>query len=511
MVHLESAHDAFTFTCTAGGRYLHSAYNPRREAQQFVSSLACDFNPFCLVVLGPCLSYCLPFLRKRFPAIPLYAIQYDECFLPDSSADFTNAMQTACEKSSWDGVFFCGNESGVLSETLFSVLGDRQVFGAFFIAWKPAEQVFENKSRLAWEAVKLLLQKSRDVLATQSFFSRRWLKNSVKFCAYLRRPCTIEAGNQPVLVAASGPSLAPSLQFIQKHRASFFLIAVSSALNVLVHSGIYPDMLITTDGGFYAQYHVRILKKLHDRGIDIPIAAPAESNMDPFLLENIPVLPLRYGDGIESLLFDFCGIKAARAVRNGSVSGTAAEFALSISSSPVFFCGLDLAPSKSFQHAQPNALEQNDSRFDNRLKPLSSRLYASSHSPLGIYRRWFSTQGKKFSGRVFRLSDKSYKEPLGSIRDILWTELDETLIENGKNAKKGAVRCLPQRDTDENKKAVFSFLTEQMERRASENLWYENCALIDYLSALKYPKNEKFMHKCRDSLLHTFDELFKLL
>jgi len=42
-----------------------------------------------------------------------------------------------------------------------------------------------------------LLQKSRDVLATQSFFSRRWLKNSVKFCVYLRRPCTIEAGNQP--------------------------------------------------------------------------------------------------------------------------------------------------------------------------------------------------------------------------------------------------------------------------------------------------------------------------
>ena len=174
MVHLESAHDAFT--CKANGRYLHSAYNPRREAQQFVSSLTCDFNPFCLVVLGPCLSYCLPFLRERFPAIPLYAIQYDGCFLPDFSADFTNAMQTACEKAAWDGVFFCGNESGALSETLFSALGDRQVFGAFFIAWKPAEQVFENQSRLTWEAVKLLLQKAGMCWQRKVFFRAAGLK-----------------------------------------------------------------------------------------------------------------------------------------------------------------------------------------------------------------------------------------------------------------------------------------------------------------------------------------------
>ena len=49
------------------------------------------------------------------------------------------------------------------------------------------------------------------------------------------------------------------------------------------HVTLHPTALkqlwmLTTDGGFYARYHVRILKKLHDRGIDIPIAAPAESN-----------------------------------------------------------------------------------------------------------------------------------------------------------------------------------------------------------------------------------------
>ena len=54
-------------TCTINGIRLHSAYDPIREAQRFVSSLDVNFTPSLIVVTEPALSYCATFLRQSFP------------------------------------------------------------------------------------------------------------------------------------------------------------------------------------------------------------------------------------------------------------------------------------------------------------------------------------------------------------------------------------------------------------------------------------------------------------
>ncbi|MGI5174003.1 DUF115 domain-containing protein [Treponema sp. OMZ 840] len=529
MIYLERAKNG-SYTCRINGRYLHSRYNPRQEAEKFVDSIRCDFTPLCIIVLGPCLSYCLPALRKRFSDIPLYAVQYNRFFISGTQSSDA-ALQLACADEKWDGVFLCENAAGDiqkagadLSEKLFFTLGEQEVFGALFIAWTPAQQIFENESRCAWAAIKLLLQKNKDVLATRGFFARRWLKNSVRFFTFLQNPYQILPGTKPVLVAASGPSLHSSLPFIQKHRNAFFVIAVSSALTVLIHKGIYPDLCITTDGGFYADYHIRILKILYKKGISVPLAASAESKINTDLLEHLPIVPLRYGDGIENLLFDYCGVKGWNGIRNGSVSGTAAYAALSITSAYVFFCGLDLEGATGYPHTQPNALEQTDCCFDNRLRPLATRLSKSAYISLDIYRRWFSTQDSDFARRIFRISKTPYSAPLGFITDISWADF-EAANEKNPNAYPPKLQALDKQNVFENRKKVFAFLTKQKQHikenaaynpktkepySAELHLWYENCAPLEYFLSLKYPESEKFKAQCTAAVLNTLDELFKL-
>jgi len=393
-------------TCSADGIKLHSSYNPEVEAERFVQSIECPFFPEYILVTGPALSYCLPYLKKRFPQAKICAVRYCRAFDSDN------------EK--FDRVFY--SEDKNLCESLFNFMGEEGLSASLFISWQPSEKAFPAEYKSSWEEIRKAVVKSRDVLATREYFSKRWVKNCIRFCLFANETASIKAGTSPVLVCASGPSLKTSLPKIKELRNSFFLIAVSSALSPLIAYGIKPDLCISTDGGYWAKRHLTIL----NGGEKIPTAISAESAMYARGMEETPVLPLSYGDGICEAFLKSFSFEAIRAKRNGTVSGTAAELALSITSSSVFFCGLDLAPSSGFQHTQPNELENDACSKDTRTFTKETRLTPSTfNSPsLCIYRDWFAAQD--FKGRLFRLSTGfAYKNSLGKIPDVNWNFFED--------------------------------------------------------------------------------------
>ena len=400
-------------TCSAGGTKLHSAYNPEVEAERFVNSIECPFFPEYILVTGPALSYCLPYLKKRFPSSKICALRYCHDF--DS------------ENNKFAKVFYSENKN--LCESLFNFMGEEGLGAALFVSWQPSEKAFPDEYKSSWEEIKKAVLKSRDVLATREYFSQRWVKNCLRFCLFANETASVKEGTSPILICASGPSLKTSLAKIKELRNSFFLIAVSSALAPLLEYGIKPDLCISTDGGYWAKRHL-----LFCGGTKIPTAISAESAMYAKGIEGTPVIPLSYGDGICQTFLERFSFKSLRARRNGTVSGTAAELALSLTSSSVFFCGLDLAPSKGFSHTQPNNLEKDNSSADTRLRTKESRLAPSSFdSPaLCIYRDWFASQD--FNGRLYRLSKSyPYKNSLGKIRDVDWDFFEDFAKKSGKD------------------------------------------------------------------------------
>ena len=385
-------------TCRINGIRLHSAYDPIREAQRFVSSLDVNFTPSLIVVTEPALSYCATFLRQSFPHAILVAIRFTHDF------DVYNHL--------WDKVLYHQELMQLLQ-----IYGEDMILATAFFSWQPSQQVFPKEYNHCWQQIRSLVQTSRDILGTRAYFGKRWLKNTLSFCNRLQNTSTIKSGSTPVLLIASGPSLKSSIQFIQKYKEVLFVIALSSALSPLLAAGIEPDLCISTDGGYWAKKHIATCP--------VPLALPAEAALPAALFEK-NIIPLTYADGPEAELLDICKIPKMQAFRNGTVSGTALEFALSITTGTVFACGLDLASTIGFQHCQPNCLEIAAETKDCRLAPKETRLYPQQlpSQSLEIYEQWFANQSNRFKDRFYRLSDSHYQfsNKLGAIKDIHWED-----------------------------------------------------------------------------------------
>ncbi|MBR4004763.1 MAG: DUF115 domain-containing protein [Treponema sp.] len=406
--------------CSIDGIKLHSAYDPQKEAERFVNGLSCTFSPTHIVITGPALSYCVKFLRKRFDKAVLIAIHYSD--------------KIECDDSIWDKTFISNpDDETPLSEVLYSYLGEEGISSALFASWQPSEKIFPDNYTYVWDEIKKSVIKSRSVLSTRTYFARRWIKNAIRFCLYSKNNSYITYGDAPIVICASGPSLKTAIPSLKERRNRFFLIAVSSALSALLEEDLIPDICISTDGGYWAKRHLSHYLKQYP---NLPVALSAESACYGQIFDH-PVIPLSYGDGPGETLLRECAYKTMNARRNGTVSGTAAEFAMSITRGPVFFCGLDLAPSKSYSHTQPNELEDMSQIMDRRLLPKETRLSPSSFPslPLSTYLSWF--QNKDFNGRLFRLSNSfNYMNQLGKTKDVDFSFFDTIIKKSGQKLPK---------------------------------------------------------------------------
>ncbi|MBD5442819.1 MAG: DUF115 domain-containing protein [Treponema sp.] len=411
-------------TCKIGSTFLHSSYNPRAEAQKFVASIQCDFYPHFILIAEPCISYCVPFLRQRFPKSRIIAIRYSPLFSEYNSL--------------FDGVAFIFNNDGIFQfeNQILSLTGEDGLCSSLFLSWKAACSIFQEQDILAWHSIKRLAIKSRAILFTKERFSKRWITNSIQFVKNTHTMLITKKINTPIVIAASGPSLKTALPYLKKFRESYFLLCVSSATSVLLHQNIKPDLVISTDGGYWAKEHLFPLLK----NTDVPLAISAESACSKNILRKNPIIPLFYSDGFESeiarIFTEETGGKYTQAARNGTVSGTAVEFALSLTSKNVFACGLDLSPSNTYQHTQPNALEKNAALFDCKIKNLETRQIAAminSMESLEIYKNWFAENASRFENRFFRLSNNfQYKNTLGTIRTVDFSFFEKNVANSPK-------------------------------------------------------------------------------
>ena len=481
-----------SLTCSVGGKYLHSVYNPERESERFVLQLQCDFSPKVVILTEPGLSYCARFLRQRFPCAKIAAIRFCKDF---SKFD-----------AEWDFVFFADEN---LDNALFNVCGEEMLSSALFASWQSSETLFPSESERAWQKIKSAVLKSRDILATRSFFSKRWLKNSVRFFSFAQKMAAVRAGKSDIVVAASGPSLKLAMETLKKYREKFFLIAVSSALKPLLSNKITPDLCISTDGGQWAKRHLEILFE----NPEISVALSAESATPYFVLAKNPVVPLFYGDAPECVFAKNCGIPAIKAFRNGTVSGTAVQCALGLTNARVFCCGLDLSEAKGFQHTQPNALDEINAGFENRLQPRSTRLSLSGrpNGSLSLYRDWFSAQTGDFAERVFRLAGAKLN-PLGNITDLSAENFEDIFKKMPKKEK--PVIKIDSESSFENLEKRREIIKKNLQeiknlpiKDEKSVFWLKNVFPVEFLQYEKYVGFEKQKYAEKD-LLDKRNEFF---
>lgn len=337
-----------------GDVHLHSPFDPAREADRFARHALDARQPRTVVILGSGLGYLIGAVRALSPTSRIVAINYtdlrgDECVLH--------------APLEWHAE----GETG-LREFLRNAFDDDDVQDLKIIDWNAAASAYPERAREAREILRDVVQELNSAVATTGYFGRRWLRNIVhNFVAWKSlRPLPVR--KPLVVIAAPGPSLEESLEVVRTHREALTLWALPSSTAALVAAGLVPELVILTDGGYYAGEHVARLPT------GSPLAMPLTGafNARGSAAEIVPVSQMTLPEQ------HFAGSLEIAPLQIPS-AGTVAATALALASAPespaarvpeaIVFAGFDLANRDVRSHARPHAFDHYLTDSESRIRP----------------------------------------------------------------------------------------------------------------------------------------------
>ena len=383
------------------GVALHSPYDPPAEARRFAREALGAEPASTVVLLGEGLGYLGQAIAEAAPGARLVAVCY--------SAD-VDRYAVSRAPASWSPA-----SPSTLTDFLRGAIGELDVEGLKVIEWPASARLFPEAARRASLAVRTVVRELNGSCATAAAMGRLWIRsalwNLVGIDDVRRGPPG--AHGRPIVIAASGPTLARSLGAISGVRAGIELWALPSAVQALSAAGLAPDLVVLTDPGHWAMVH------LHFAGACCPVAMPLSAARGAWRC-GVPVRLLSQGTMIERDLLAAAGIDAPLAAPHGTVAATALDLALAATRGPVIFAGLDLSALDSETHVRPNAFDTLLRLADGRLSPHHGLAYARARAgeaetrlvdgvrvrvsrSLDTYAGWLADRAAAARGRVFRL------------------------------------------------------------------------------------------------------------
>ncbi|MFO7849769.1 MAG: 6-hydroxymethylpterin diphosphokinase MptE-like protein [Spirochaetia bacterium] len=404
-------------TISCNGRFLHSTYNPLKEAFRYLESFDLTDTAVCLL-LEPCVDYLAEAIHTRFPGIRVISLHCRDELKP-------------LVKSSAPSHFPSDDKS--LFSFLSEHIEDSQLSGTSIIEWEPSALVFGEDYTMLSRSVYNYFRIRNSTIQTVGMFGRLWLSNRISSFLDLSFLAAPFSETRPVIIICPGPSLESVLPLISRHRDTFALWSLSSALATLTEFSITPDLIFHTDAGYYARYHIRSLFS-HDFTSKNapPIAAPLTAGIDhgidkkrnkeivggreqakvPGESSIYPRLPVLSESAIENYLIHDFGLPYMRLPSHGTVAGTAYHAALAYSGERVFFAGLDLAHRDIKTHASGHTFSNFFLASADRYNPLHTIYFSRSskqNNALYTYTQWFAIQKKQ--ERFFRINPSPTKLP----------------------------------------------------------------------------------------------------
>ncbi|MDP3178674.1 MAG: DUF115 domain-containing protein, partial [Spirochaetaceae bacterium] len=277
------------------------------------------------------------------------------------------------EVSSADAVWY-PDDPVALEDFLENALGDDAVSGVRALEWEPAARAFPEESRACAASVRAVLDRQASSAATLKTFGRRWIANACRSFLLAGKAVDLRRAASAVVVAAAGPSLNRSLAALEPYRETIALIAVSSALKACLDAGFKPDIVVTTDGGYWSRSHLYPLT-----GTSIVLAAPLTALPSARLWPSSTLLLLDQGSFAERELLPLLG-PALLLPPHGTVAGTALRLASRLFEGPIIVAGLDLACRGDAEHASPHAFEALLEKDSRRLDPAEGRIWSRAVS-----------------------------------------------------------------------------------------------------------------------------------
>lgn len=343
-------------TVRLDGRFLHSRYDPVREARRLADRYSPPSSAKTLFVLGEGIPYFSEAIALRNPSCTVIAFTIGSVKEPNLSAP--NIVHHA----------FPDLSPGTIRRLVRSYIRPLSVGRVDAQVWPQAEGVTPEWVTAVHRELLAGLEDVRSQLATSASFGRLWIKNALRrtIGAEWRQEATI-AGER-IRIVAGGPSIEKGFPY-RLHGGiglsdSPPVIAASSAMSALVHRGISPRLLVHTDAGFWAQrYRSHIDYK-------IPTAISLRASLKPGspVADDNDIL-LRHGWFGEELAPDAETWQPVP--ESPTVSGTMLALISSIAPERTILelHGFDLCSYDLLTHGRPHSNDRFIERSSSRLSP----------------------------------------------------------------------------------------------------------------------------------------------
>ena len=444
-------------TATLDGIFLHSRYDPRRDATVQVEK-EIDPAATAVIVLGFGLGYGAQAVRTRFPDMPILVIE--------SNTEVFRAALSARDLSPFFSDRSVLLHVGSAPDSLAPLLETLPLGKPAFMRLRPALASDPAAYRAAEEVVRSWLLRKDINVNTLNRFGRLWVRNLARnMSSFLEFPgITSLAGlfkGIPALVVAGGPSLDTISGQFRELRERVLVIAVNTALRPCLRAGVEPDFTVVVDPQYWASRYLDWTVSTKGGMVVEPSANPRvfrRPHAAYFLCSSL--FPL--GETLEAAVGEKGKLGAG-----GSVATSAWDLARLLGANPIYAAGLDLGFPGMRTHCRGVYAEDLWFCGSSRVAPLEGSSFRYLHeiglfpvrSASGgltptdrrmlLYKWWFENQLKTRSDiRSFTLSPHGAAiqgMPLAGLDDVLALpvvrpEIEQRLKEASGPAPDPAVR-----------------------------------------------------------------------
>jgi hypothetical protein len=193
-------------------------------------------------------------------------------------------------------------------------------------------------------------------------------------------------------------------------RERAFILSSSSSLPALEARGLRPDLVISTDGGSWAPLHLFACVRNPSGGtaagrrllaVNPCAAIPSQCGAFPFLV-------LNDGSLWQSLVLRELGIPSLVVPQRGTVTASALDLALNLSTGNIYLAGMDLSVRDIRSHARPYGFDHLLYGKATRLNPVYSQAFTRSNKIRSgkshdVYAAWFKSRIETLPDRIFSL------------------------------------------------------------------------------------------------------------
>ncbi|MDR2602600.1 MAG: DUF115 domain-containing protein [Spirochaetaceae bacterium] len=396
------------------GKAIHSLYNPVLEAQKFAFSLNLSEEIRYFILLECALGYIIPFLREAAPKAKIISLHVNNFYIVNRPLLFQpKEAALFSPDAEWP------QNNVKIERFLENEIPDVEARYIKIIEWRPSLLSYgEDYARLAAAAASFIKKVDANKRTTLNF-GKRWFFNVLKNIKYIKKTALPYGASSPCIVAGAGPGLDAELPYVKNavcesaaKGEKITVIAAASAIGALDYFGVKPDVVVSSDGGNWALFHLyQYIRYINQKkNVKPPVLAFVLHAALPSQAEGLPLAPIAVSRLQELLLkknnFDYAILPS-----QGSVIGSALDIALHITTGDIWVCGVDLknygvkTHTKSYYFTK--LLHQKSSRFS----PVYSLQFERAREieqggTFSIYRDWFNSYKTENKNRIFYFREK---------------------------------------------------------------------------------------------------------